>query len=318
MRYRWYHPQIKRFLSPDASLGGTELPGSLNLYTFSGNNPITRVDPGGEIFNLIGALVGAAAGAVAGVAVQGVSDLISGRKPQWQDYAAAAVGGMVGGAILGACAGLCGPAALIAAGAAAGAIDGAGTVVIASALRGDEVNAQEAVTAGLIGAAVGGVTGGAGARFGGKAAKIAPKRAIGRVRFNGRDEVRTIARIGTRKPPVGSPPRKFNLSTREASLLNRVEYSRVIRYQNPQSGVRNFSQLAARDPKAANRLAATVMSRGAVPVRSRSAVAAAGRSNVNAGRRGVAGESQHQWRWAVDLERVGRPLPNHHRWAGTF
>ena len=56
MRFRWYSPHARRFLSEDARLGDISMPGSLNRYSYGGNNPVSMVDPSGE-FGFIGALV---------------------------------------------------------------------------------------------------------------------------------------------------------------------------------------------------------------------------------------------------------------------
>ena len=112
MRYRWYNPELKQFLSPDPVFGDIGEPSTMNMYSFAGNNPVSRVDPSGQIWNVIG---GALVGAVVGVVVQAATDIVTGKSPQWEDYAAAAIGGFAGGAIVGACLGTCGPAAIVAA-----------------------------------------------------------------------------------------------------------------------------------------------------------------------------------------------------------
>ncbi len=319
MRYRWYSPNLKRYLTPDAVFGSIDQPGSLNLYSYAGNNPVTRNDPNGQFWNVIG---GAIAGAVVGVAIQAVTDLVTGKKPQWEDYAAAAIGGAVGGAIIGACMGVCGPAAIAAMGAVAGAADGAGSVALASAFRGDEPDPNEVVTAGLIGFAFGGVAGGLGAKAGGagrragktlanvtrpapkgilKAGPKAIRRAPGRVRFNSKVNQKIIPRIGKQPVPTRQVRvQKYRFSTREASRLNSVDYGRV----------KSFSLLAKKDPKAANRLAASVSTRGRPPLRARHRVENAGRGAVNRDKKGVFGEHRHAGRWETDLRRAGISLPN--------
>ena len=104
MRFRWYSPQIKRFLNPDAQYGDIARPGSLNRYTYAGNDPISRIDPGGEFWNIIG---GALIGGVAGAAIKMVSDAISGKKIDFNsgDYWAEIGGSFVLGAATGACVG---------------------------------------------------------------------------------------------------------------------------------------------------------------------------------------------------------------------
>ncbi len=325
MQFRWYSSQLKRFLQPDAHFGDIDSPGSLNLYSYAGNNPVTRADPKGEFWNIIG---GAIIGAIVGVATQAVSDLISGKKPQWQDYAAAAIGGAVGGAIAGACLGTCGPAALVAAGAVSGALDGAGSVVAGSLLRGDAVDVNEAVTAGLIGFALGGATAGVGSKFGGdkalqnlkkipakgilKVGKKGTRRAVGRVRFNAKVKQKTIPNVSkfsfSQKVDV---PRvqKFRFSTREAAELNSVKYGRV----------KSFSLLQKYDLDTASQLAVKVKSAVKPVKRARSAVKRSARAGVNKGRKGIYGENRHAKDWETAMKRAGVALPNKPLdFAGTF
>ncbi|MCB1099876.1 MAG: proprotein convertase P-domain-containing protein [Verrucomicrobiae bacterium] len=102
MRLRWYSPEIKRFLSVDSSLGDIRLPSSLNRYIYAANNPINFNDPEGEFINI---LVGAVVGAVVGATVEVVSSAIEGKPVNWNNVAAAAIGGAVAGGITGACPG---------------------------------------------------------------------------------------------------------------------------------------------------------------------------------------------------------------------
>ncbi len=48
MRERFYHPGIKRFLSPDKIWGTIDEPLSLNLYAYVQGNPVMRLDPSGR------------------------------------------------------------------------------------------------------------------------------------------------------------------------------------------------------------------------------------------------------------------------------
>ena len=103
---RYYDADVCRFVSADthelitASLNALT---DKNLFAYCDNNPIIRVDTGGEFWNVI---IGAAVGAVAGVAGQLLSDILA--MPLngkfefsgWQSYIGAAAGGAVGGAIL--------------------------------------------------------------------------------------------------------------------------------------------------------------------------------------------------------------------------
>ena len=89
---RYYDPEIGRFINPDNVdlLGANGDFASLNLFAYCGNNPITRVDENGHLWNTI---IGAAAGALVG----GITAAIMGT-----DIKAGVVSGAVNGAITGA------------------------------------------------------------------------------------------------------------------------------------------------------------------------------------------------------------------------
>lgn len=125
MRFRWYAPQLKRFLSKDAHIGDISSPASLNRYSYAGANPVSFNDPTGEVFNLIAGAVGAAVGAVVGVAVTVVSKAVTGQKITAGDIIGSAIGGAITGGLTGLCLGVCGAAAVIAGGVVAGAIGAA-------------------------------------------------------------------------------------------------------------------------------------------------------------------------------------------------
>ncbi len=123
MRFRWYSPDLKRFLTPDSHYGDIADPSSLNLYAYAGNNPVNFIDPRGEF---IGALVGAVAGAVVGVVSTVVTAAVTGQPLTAGDLIGAAVGGAVTGGLLGLCGPVCaGGAGLILSGIGAGAVGGA-------------------------------------------------------------------------------------------------------------------------------------------------------------------------------------------------
>jgi len=50
LRARWYDPSIGRFMNEDTYEGDIVNPLSQNLYTYVGNNPLTRVDPTGHCY----------------------------------------------------------------------------------------------------------------------------------------------------------------------------------------------------------------------------------------------------------------------------
>ncbi|WP_208629911.1 RHS repeat-associated core domain-containing protein, partial [Paenibacillus ferrarius] len=48
LRARWYDPSMGRFINEDSYEGQIDNPLSMNLYTYVGNNPLTRIDPTGH------------------------------------------------------------------------------------------------------------------------------------------------------------------------------------------------------------------------------------------------------------------------------
>ncbi len=74
---RYYDPKVGRFISPDTTDVLTATPGALtdkNLYAYCDNNPVMRVDNGGDFGNWV---IGAAVGAVVGVISQVVRDVVT-------------------------------------------------------------------------------------------------------------------------------------------------------------------------------------------------------------------------------------------------
>ena len=72
LQTRYYDSNIGRFISPDHPAVITATPASLtdkNLYAYCDNNPVMRIDSGGEIWNwFIGGLIGGAVGLVSSLA----------------------------------------------------------------------------------------------------------------------------------------------------------------------------------------------------------------------------------------------------------
>ena len=102
---RYYDSAVGRFMNADSFDTLIATPKQLtdkNLFTYCDNNPIVRIDEGGEFWNWV---IGASVGAIVGVAGQFVSDLVTSALNQkltfsnWQTYAGAFVGGDVGGAM---------------------------------------------------------------------------------------------------------------------------------------------------------------------------------------------------------------------------
>ena len=103
---RYYDPEIGRWINADAVdlLGANGDFASFNLFTYCGNNPISRADSSGYLWTNI--LIGAVVGAVAGVVGQVISDVVTSvlngevTISNWQTYTGAAVGGAAGGVVL--------------------------------------------------------------------------------------------------------------------------------------------------------------------------------------------------------------------------
>lgn len=91
-RSRFYDPAVGRYLSED----GAGFLGGWNLYAFNQNDPINHADPSGRWAGIDDgiAILG---GGIVGLVGQGISDLITGHSPDWEDYAGAFVGGAVAG-----------------------------------------------------------------------------------------------------------------------------------------------------------------------------------------------------------------------------
>ncbi|MEN2776017.1 RHS repeat-associated core domain-containing protein [Acetivibrio clariflavus] len=120
---RMYDPKIARFLQEDTYTGDPNDPLSLNLYTYSHNNPIIYYDPTGHAINLVSGAIGAGIGFLLGAGSSIITDAIKGEfsGKNWKKY----LGSGVQGAIVGGAAGLTVGGSLVATaaiGAAAGAV----------------------------------------------------------------------------------------------------------------------------------------------------------------------------------------------------
>jgi len=154
MRFRWYSPEIRRFVNEDAHLGSVSRIGSLNRFSYAGNNPVMMVDPDGEIFlQLLG---GAIVGAIAGVASQFAYDLVRGEWSSWEEYSGAAYAGAWTGLVLTAC-----PTCLF----TAGAIGASAGYLLERGLLQEEVDPLELAITGLVGGGTSWVAGKAGEKF---------------------------------------------------------------------------------------------------------------------------------------------------------
>ncbi|MGM9646446.1 MAG: RHS repeat-associated core domain-containing protein, partial [Eubacteriales bacterium] len=96
---RYYDPQIRRFINADnidvINASPTELTDK-NLYAYCDNNPVMRIDDGGEFWHIV---VGAAIGGLIGAASKLISNKISGKEDIWDGVAMAAVTGAASGAL---------------------------------------------------------------------------------------------------------------------------------------------------------------------------------------------------------------------------
>lgn len=121
LRSRYYDPSIGRFLSRDPDPGSPDVPGTLNRYAFSNNNPINLADPAGNWFGLDD-VIATVGGAIVGGGASIISQAISGNGINWGQVAFdAGVGAVAGEATL-----YTGPVGTVAVLGAAGAVQGAG------------------------------------------------------------------------------------------------------------------------------------------------------------------------------------------------
>jgi len=304
MRFRWYSPGIKRFLSPDSEFGDLDDPSSLNPYTYAANNPVTLTDPNGQFWNIL-------VGAVAGAAITAASDLIfTGKLGPPERYVTAAVAG----AAIGACFGVCGAVATLALGTTTGFAGGGVVAGASSLLRGEGIDGgavlEGALEGAVVGAELGFVGGGAGAaaRGAGKAASAASRGA----RFSRASSV--LTRV----------PARPSLAARQAARVVRRPAGRAVtrlpgRALRPRPAAGRFTgafrqqagraRTVQRETAAARRL----ISRSGRRVRfrdTRVGARQAGRRNLNQGRQGTSGQYRQRSQYAADRSRAGRAPEN--------
>ena len=107
---RYYSPDLCRFINGDSQINDDTL--GNNLYSYCGNNPITRIDEQGKFWNVVaGAVIGAGVSFIGTV----IANVSSGRK-----WSSGIIGATLGGAVAGALTG----AGFAVAGAFAGAFIG--------------------------------------------------------------------------------------------------------------------------------------------------------------------------------------------------
>ena len=158
MNARLYDPALGRFLSPDPYVQAPDFSQSFNRYSYCVNNPLSYIDPSGEIVWFlpiaIGAIIGGTSGAMIGYA--------NGAKG-WNMFGYIAGGALIGGLSGGTASGVSalGGAAWWA-GAAAGTVGGAGFSGLAtnwngeSMLKGAAFGALSGFVGGGLGSAIGG------------------------------------------------------------------------------------------------------------------------------------------------------------------
>jgi RHS repeat-associated protein len=303
MRFRWYSPEIKRFLSPDSEFGDVDDPSSFNPYTYAANNPVTLTDPNGQFWNIL-------VGAIAGAAITAASDLIfTGKLGPPERYVVAAVAG----AAIGACFGVCGAVATLAVGAGSGFLGGVGVAGASALIQGREADAGDVLQGGLEGAVIGAELG-FGAGGVGKAAGTAGRAASAASRG---------ARFSRASSVLTRVPGRASLAARQAARVLRPAGRAVKRLPGralrPRPAAGRFSGAFRRqagragtfeaEAAAARRLA----SRNGLRVRFRETRVGAnqrGLSNLNNGRQATSGQYRHRSQYTADRSRAGRAPEN--------
>ena len=159
LRAKYYAPTIGRFTQQDTVFGVSRKmpnkleiidPLSLNLYTYTHNNPVLYVDQSGHWVHIaIGALAGAVIGGIVDLGSQLIFNGGSFSNVNWRSVGASTIAGVVTGAMAGATAGL---SLTVSATMAAGAMIGANGYLTYNLFNG-----TEATLAGLLFAAEFGV-----------------------------------------------------------------------------------------------------------------------------------------------------------------
>ena len=89
---RYYDPAIRRFINADSTPSTGQDVSGTNMYAYCGNNPVSRVDDGGEFWNYV---IGAAVGGV----VAAVTHAVTSENANWKSIFIAGVAGATSGAI---------------------------------------------------------------------------------------------------------------------------------------------------------------------------------------------------------------------------
>ena len=158
LQNRYYDPQTCRFVNGDTT-DILEAKGDLydkNLFAYCDNNPVARVDYGGDIWHwLAGVAIGAGVGAIVSGTVSAISQYATTGEIDWGVVGVNAISGAISGAIAATNIGL---------GASIGvnAALGGGTYVAEQAVKGEKVTFEGVVVSTASGA-LSGLIGGKGA-----------------------------------------------------------------------------------------------------------------------------------------------------------
>jgi RHS repeat-associated protein len=315
MRFRWYSPEMKRFLSEDAHLGAITDISSLNRYTYAGNNPLILTDPNGQNPLLLGALVGAAVNVAATLVVRGVSRLAQGRsfveKGEERKFVAELAGAAIGGAIsgFGAAAILtCPPcaAAAPALGAGVGAVSGAVGNLTTAGIAGEAVDPTSVAIDAAFGAAFGALSMGKGAKSAiaeAKAANDAAQQAAKAANSAAQKEyIRRLSITAINGVPPPKPPPVVASILKPASKITASSVGLDFGVNLFQNGLALIANMIVNQGNQAE-------PEGENPT-SNLAVRATARQETVSGTRGRFGEFIHWNIYLNSLQLALRPLPN--------
>ena len=144
LQSRYYDAEIGRFISPDTTDVLTATPMGLtdkNLYAYCDNNPVIRVDHGGDFWHIVaGAAIGGLIGGISSI----VGQAVSGQKINWAEVGVSAASGALTGAITAACPGM----GAVATGIVHGVV-GAGTHVATELVNGRTPTVAGTLAAGV-------------------------------------------------------------------------------------------------------------------------------------------------------------------------
>lgn len=295
MRFRWYWPEVGRFLTADAHFGSALHIATMNRYGFAGGNPIAHIDPQGEFINFVAGAIGAGIGAVIGAGSELIGSAIKGEAVDWGSVGAAALGGAVAGAITGVTAGLGTIAGgLVATGA--GGLGGLTQNLVNAGIKGEAVGLTSLLEDVAWGAG-GGALGFGLAKGGGKL--------LGK---SGKASSTAIKRQGVRS---------FDDLIRAENAVRKIAETTAKRAARLEAVVDAVTDLGVSvslnvvRPIAEDFLGGTARAGGSgVNPHGTIAIFRQGASNVNGNRNGAYGEHRHYKLFTRALTLAGRPVPN--------